>query len=170
MSSYQASSAQLSPDQAADAHVFDAHEVPVQASPAIRRPIQTPPFHAVPLRVSCAQTAGLNPPKMSNSPTSCWLSCTTWLLPRADSSEPTPADVPAPWTVVGVAAFTAAARLSSPTPPARGVAVLFSRALTWSGVRVGRFCRSRARPPETTAAAWELPLPRKNLSPTRAPG
>ncbi len=43
-------------------------------------------------------------------------------------------------------------------------------AFTWSGVRSGRCWRSSAAAPETTAAACEVPLPRKNRSPTRAAG
>ncbi len=45
-----------------------------------------------------------------------------------------------------------------------------SSAFTSSGVACGLWSRIRAAAPATTAAAWEVPLPRKNRSPTRAPG
>jgi hypothetical protein len=74
VSSYQDSSAQLTPDQVAPAQVRDAQLVPVQPSPAIRRFIHTPPFHAVRAREDWAHTAALKGPKMSYSPMSCRLS------------------------------------------------------------------------------------------------
>lgn len=35
--------------------------------------------------------------------------------------------------------------------------------LTWSGVRLGKACNKSAMAPETTAAAWLVPLPRNSL-------
>ena len=39
--------------------------------------------------------------------------------------------------------------------------------LTWSGVSSGRCWSSKATAPDTTAAAWDVPLPRSRSSPTR---
>ena len=41
---------------------------------------------------------------------------------------------------------------------------------TWSGVSDGLCWSSRATAPETIAAAWEVPLPRNSVVPTRADG
>jgi hypothetical protein len=47
--------------------------------------------------------------------------------------------------------------------------VLISSFFTWSGVSVGRFCSMSAAAPDTTAAACDVPLPRKNR-PDVSPG
>jgi hypothetical protein len=66
----------------------------------------------------------------------------------------------------GTLAVLAFLMLSRPWPwPSASVvlswtAVDRSSALTWSGVRVGRFYSSSATAPEVTAAAWLVPLPR----------
>ena len=80
------------------------------------------------------------------------------------------------WTAFGVGAALAATTSISPLPWALASAFgseraePISSALTWSGVRSGRCSRSSAAAPETTAADCEVPLPRKNRSPVRAPG
>ena len=76
----------------------------------------------------------------------------------------------------GVAVSLAFARSIRPLPccgrggAGDGRAVPVSSALTWSGVRSGRCEISSAAAPETTAAACEVPLPRKSRSPMRAAG
>ena len=149
------------------AHVLDATEVPVQPSPAIRCPIQTPPFQDVPAALAFAQAATSNLPKRSASPVSEVPLNTTCVPPRAFSTEPVPVPFAQVWAVVGVAFANAAATLISPMPTVLTfvclscVAELMIMALTWSGFSVGRFCRIRATAPDTAAAACEVPLPRK---------
>src|SRR6266511_1752139 len=64
--------------------------------------------------------------------------------------------MPLPWA-------TGSARSNRWAPPV-------SSAFTWSGVMVGRCWTTRAAAPDTTAAAWEVPVPLKNRSATRAVG
>ena len=52
--------------------------------------------------------------------------------------------------------------------PLSGTAAPVRSALIWSGVAVGRCESSSAAAPVTTAAAWEVPLPRKKRPPTVA--
>jgi hypothetical protein len=42
------------------------------------------------------------------------------------------------------------------------VAVVVSSDLTWSGLRFGRALSRSAATPDTTAADWEVPDPRRN--------
>ena len=70
------------------------------------------------------------------------------------------------WVAFGVEALSTLARFNSPLP-LRSVGPYMewvwptSSALTWSGVRPGRWLSRRAAAPETTAAACDVPLPRK---------
>src|SRR3954454_23202493 len=83
---------------------------------------------------------------------------------------PSPVDLAHDCVYLGVAVAAAWARSSSPLPCETAAtlgslsAVVVSRRLTWSGVRVGRCERSSAAAPETAAAAWEVPLPRMKRS------
>ncbi len=114
-------------------------------------------------------------PVKSTSPVSFVPLMSTCAVPRAFSSEPVPVDRSQVWVALGVAASFATARSTRPLPwatasaLASGLAVPISSALTWSGVRPGRCCNSSAAAPETTAADCEVPEPRKNSSPVRAP-
>src|SRR4051794_24214321 len=64
--------------------------------------------------------------------------------------------IPAPWALLSATG--------------RRCAVCVSSHLTWSLVRPGRWLSSSAAAPEVTAAACEVPPPRRNRSPTRALG
>jgi len=74
------------------------------------------------------------------------------------------------WVVSGAAAWVAAWTSTSPRPCACTLAagsvraVRISSALTWSGESHGRCSSISAAAPETTAAACDVPLPRKNRS------
>ena len=95
---------------------------------------------------------------------------TSLAAPRAPSNVPVPVESGKLCLAVGTAVRAARSTLMTPSPWAwgsaagSGLAVVISRALTWSGVRPGRCCSSSAAAPEATAAAWEVPLPRKNRS------
>jgi hypothetical protein len=97
----------------------------------------------------------------------------TCAVPRAPSSVPVPREAGQVCEYTGVGASAAAATLSWPVPAAIGSAsgilsvVVVSRNLTWSGVRVGRCCRSSAAAPDTTAVACDVPDPR-NRRPSRS--
>src|SRR5215218_8984242 len=102
----------------------------------------------------------------------------TLLDPREASSDPVPFARGQAWRVLGcgllaLAAFT---RSSVPAPcalvSATGsfCAVPTRSALTWSGDRLGRWSRSSAAAPETTAEACDVPLPLNRRSPRRAAG
>jgi hypothetical protein len=96
----------------------------------------------------------------------------TWREPRAASSEPVPVESAKDWTALRSGAWTAVEAIASPlpeaagAPPATGAAVEVSSALIWSGVACGCSWTSRAARPDTTAAASEVPLPRKKRVPT----
>ena len=49
----------------------------------------------------------------------------------------------------------------SASAPVAGSAFVAMNRFTWSGVRVGYFCRISATVPEVIAAAWLVPQPRK---------
>ena len=85
---------QFVPVQVAAAHVFEAQEVPVQPSPVTRFPIHTPPFHAVRFFAAVTHALALNGPKTLESPVRAAAPSTTWMPPRAESSEPSPFDPP----------------------------------------------------------------------------
>ena len=75
----------------------------------------------------------------------------------------------------GEAASAALARISpapstSFEPPATDVAVDTSMSFTWSGVAFGYLLTISAATPAVIAVACDVPLPRKNRVPTRAPG
>ena len=170
------SPAQLRPFQLASAQERPAQERPAQLVPAQERPAQLRPFQvaAGPAAPVAGVSAQLRPsqawPKMSCSPVSSApvSGSATWPVPRAASSEPSPVEAGKVWAAVeAVVVSTACLTSMRPAPWRRrsvlaiGSAVLVRMRLTWSGVRVGRCCSSRAAAPETTAAAWEVPLPRK---------
>ena len=78
------------------------------------------------------------------------------------------------WTVFGTGRRAAAATSRRPAPAnftGRGeiapeLADDISSAFTWSGVSPGRACSSSATAPDTTAAAWDEPLPLNSRSST----
>ena len=94
---------------------MDAQEEPVQPSPAIRWPIQRPPFQAVPFLVAVAHVAGVERAEDVASPDSVALLSHDVDVPRAASSEPRPVDTPVLTVTVGLAVFSAVAMFSSPT-------------------------------------------------------
>jgi hypothetical protein len=55
-------------------------------------------------------------------------------------------------------------------PVGRAVAPLVIQSLIWFGVAVGLACNSSAAAAETTAVAWDVPLPLNSVVPTRAVG
>ena len=175
--------AQLRPAQLRPAQERPAHAALVQDPEAHDRPDQTAPFqlpsvHAA-ARSAAAACAVLSKgtPMTSRSPSSGTPSSTSRRPPRAASREPVPLDrthfCAAP---TGVAADRVRSVLSRPRPCACGSAALSGAApprnsdFTWSGVRPGRCCSRSAAAPDTTAAAWLVPLPRKKRSPSTAFG
>src|SRR4051794_20948910 len=114
-------------------------------------------------------------PMMSFSPVSAAPSSVTYWPPRAFSRVPLP--VPLGWlceALLGFDTVSALRRLSAPDPwaaaetPESGVAVVFSMFLSVSGPIQPCCCRSSAAAPDTTAAACDVPLPRRKLLPIRA--
>ena len=139
-------------------------------------PVQLEPFHAAVVQLLPSHGC----PKMSVSPSSLTPSCSRICEPRAALSDPVPVDGSQVWATPpseGVRCDRAARRSSVPAPSARSgafgrrSAVSVRIAFTWSGLSHGRWSSKSAVAPETTAAACEVPLPRKNReSPTRPPG
>ena len=138
------------------------------------------PFHVPPDQLDADAVRGAMTllskawPKMSMSPVSVTPLCTRWRVPRALSSEPAPSDhmtPPMENAEVGIDAFKAVVRLSSPGPWTsllsfkRCVAVAAKRFFSSCGVIVGRCWMTSAAAPAATAAAWEVPLPRKKRVP-----
>ena len=71
--------------KAAEPHVLDAQDVPVQPSAAIRLPIQTPPTQAVPVPDFAAQALDENAPNSEFSPVMPSASWTRCRMPRVCS-------------------------------------------------------------------------------------
>ena len=106
-------------------------------------------------------------PKMSFSPERVTPPSTSLAAPRAPSRLPVPVETGNSCLAAGVGLQIAVFTFTKPLPwacsSAAGsvVAVLVSSALTWSGVSDGRCWSSTAAAPDTTAAACDVPLPRK---------
>src|SRR3954470_297440 len=151
---------------------------PDQVSPDQVRPDQVRPFQLLPSRRPAAQVDALNArPRTSTSPLTTLPLTDTCTEPRASSREPTPVDTAKVcFAPAGVGVSLALARSSSPLPCSAavaagiGFAVPIGSAFTSSGVIPGRCWISSSAAPETTAAACEVPLPRKRRSPIRAAG
>ena len=166
------------PDHVVPDHVVPDHVVPDHVVPDHVVPFQSPPDHVVPRAAIGAQIAASKGiPKMSCSPDRITPLFSRWLLPRDCSRLPTPVD-PVQFCLerplFGSEALAASDRLIAPAPSQRssspstlrGVAVEVRSSLTWLGVALGYLERMSAAAPETTAAAWLVPVPLKNLAPT----
>src|SRR3954470_5008240 len=174
---------QVMPDHVMPDQVMPDHVMPDQVMPDHVGEDQVMPDHVMPFQLvwflrPAATVAALNAlPRTSTSPRTSRPATFTCTEPRESSREPTPVETANDcFAATGVAVFLAFARASRPAPccavVARGTAVAdpVRRALTWSGVSSGRCESSSAAAPETTAAACEVPLPRKSRSPMRAAG
>src|SRR5438094_7045170 len=180
------------PSQLWPSHEFPSHEFAFQATvsdelpahelPAHELPFQVPPFQLFPAASRAAMAGATNAwPKMSCSPCNGASFNTRWAVPREASSVPTPVESRKgwrDWRDVGTGADNTVSRRMASWPclgpnPAlflRLFACPLSRALAWSGVIDGCCWNISASAPETTAAAWELPLPRKNRALITPPG
>ena len=149
-----------------------SHQQPPVQSP----PAQVPPFQAAKLRAGRRPRAGVERRRGRGVRRSARRRRRRRAaVPRACSREPRPVDRGQVWVVAGARAADGRGRRRARRCPGRrrrrwasASAEDRSSALTWSGVRSGRLCSSRATAPETTAAACEVPLPLKKRSPTRA--
>src|ERR1700680_3742063 len=157
------------PDQEAPDQEAPDHEAPDHDAPDHDAPLKDPPSQAEALASLAASAwASMGLPKMSCSPDKALpLASTACSDPRDASRLPVPFEVDHVCAAAGVGAFSTAARFSSPLP-LRSVGPYIewvcptSSALTWSGVSPGRWLSRSAAAPETTAAACDVPLPRKN--------
>src|SRR6185369_4525531 len=138
---------------------------PAQVAPFHEPPVQEAPFDS--RAASAAVSTGL--PKMSRSPSSAVTRETT-TVPREPCRVPVPRDQVKSWSGWNHARPVNVARYASATPVPYLVvggcqSVLVSRPLTSSGSRLGRLCSMSATTPDVSAAACEVPLPRKNRLP-----
>src|SRR3954470_156910 len=186
---------QVLPDHVLPDHVLPDHVLPVQVLPDHVLPAivtvslpKEPAFHWVLLKEPVADQADRLaaafamveefhcPPKMSSSPQSVEPSLVRLNPLRADSRLPLPLPAPQVCTEFDGVKLEAVVRLISPDPcavvacPGSTLAVDLRACLTSSGVSPGRCWRSRATPPLTTADACDVPLPRRKVLPTIAPG
>src|SRR3954469_7511200 len=174
---------QVIPDQVIPRQVMPDHVIPDQVIPDQVIPLQVMPDHVIPFQLVPVRAPAVHLaashrlPRTSCSPVTVLPFTSTCTDPRESSREPRPVDTVHFWTAfAGVPATRAAARSIVPLPWAVASAfgsfraVPVSRAFTWSGVRSGRCESSSAAAPEMTAAACDVPEPRKNRSPVRAPG
>ncbi len=166
--------AQDEPAQDDPAHEEPAQEDPAHDDePAHEDPAHEEPFHVPPFQLvsvaSCVACSVLlyALPKMSFSPERVTPPSTSLAAPRAPSRLPVPVETGNSCLAAGVGLQIAMFTFTKPLPwacsSAAGsvVAVLVSSALTWSGVSDGRCWSSTAAAPDTTAAACDVPLPRK---------
>src|SRR3954469_12363813 len=179
---------QLMPDQDIPLQLMPDHDIPDQLMPDQDIPLQLMPDHDIPLQLMPDQFVPFRRPearartstprpRTSTSPLTRRPPTETCTDPRESSREPIPVETAKVcFAPTGVAVSLAFARLIRPLPcwaavaPGIGEAVPVSSALISSGVAVGRCWISSAAAPETTAAACEVPLPRKSRSPMRAAG